>query len=122
MIHPITKSSVNVTSNPKPKCPTFWFVKLFVCEELRPAAGGEGTLVALLVARQPVVQPAAAGWGRKLPGGYQGGAGSYQQVTRGKQELPRGSRGLPEGAAATSGGAEGNQEGAVGYQRGDEGG
>ena len=96
MIHPITKSSVNVTSNPKPKCPTFWFVKLFVFEEVGPAAGGEGTLVALLVARQPVVQPAAAGWGhevtRRLPGSYQG-------VTRGEQgvikALPGGSRVLP---------------------------
>ena len=104
MIHPITISSVNVTSNPKPKCPTFWFVKLFVCEELRPAAGGEGTLVALLVARQPVVQPAAAGWGqevtmglpggsRELPAGYQGGAGA----TTGEQRFTRGSSGNPQG-------------------------
>ena len=116
MIHPITKSSVNVTSNPKPKCPTFWFVKLFVCEELRPAAGGEGTLVALLVARQPVVQPAAAGWGRKLPGGYQGGAGSYQRVTRGEQGPPWGSRGLPRGSRGLPRGSRGLPGGAEGYQ------
>ena len=102
MIHPITKSSVNVTSNPKPKCPTFWFVKLFVCEELRPAAGGEGTLVALLVARQPVVQPAAAGWGRKLPEGYQG-------ITRG---LPGGCRGVRVSGGREQRGYQG------GYNRG----
>ena len=95
MIHPITKSSVNVTSNPKPKCPTFWFVKLFVFEEVGPAAGGEGTLVALLVARQPVVQPAAAGRGQEVTRGL---PGSYQGVTRalpgGSRELPRESREL----------------------------
>ena len=98
MIHPITKSSVNVTSNPKPKCPTFWFVKLFVFEEVGPAAGGEGTLVALLVARQPVVQPAAAGRGQEVTRGL---PGSYQGVTRGEQGVTTGEqgaiRGLPRG-------------------------
>ena len=112
----ICERPLNVTSNPKPMCPTFWFEKLFVCEELRLAVGGEGTLVALLVARQPVVQPAAAGWGRKLPGGYQGGAGSYQRVTRGEQGPPWGSRGLPRGSRGLPRGSRGLPGGAEGYQ------
>ena len=84
-------------------------MKLFVCEELGPAAGGEETLVALLVARQPVVQPAAAGWGQEVTRGLPGGSRELPAGYQGEQGPPWGSRGLPRGSRGLPGGAEGYQ-------------
>ena len=56
---------------------------MLVCEELRPAVGGEGTLVALLVPRRPVVQGGAAAGGQGVTAGSQGeGGGARQKASR----------------------------------------
>ena len=70
--------------------------------------GGEGTLVALLVARQPVVQPAAAGRGQEVTRGL---PGSYQGVTRGEQGVTTGEQGAIGGYQGVTRGLPGRSRG-----------